>query len=148
MLISWPRYIPPGTTTDKLSAFWDWLPTFAELAGAKLPHSTKIDGISLAPLLTRNKKVKQGSHHYLFWEFTEGTPKMAIRFKHWKAIWFYEKDGITLKRTELYNLAKDPGEENNLASTYPETLKELATFRDAAHSESSAFPFQKPKSVR
>jgi len=144
MLISWPRYISPGTTTDKLSAFWDWLPTFAELAGVKLPDSIKIDGISLAPILTGNKKEKQDSHRYLFWEFTEGTPKMAVRFRHWKAIWFYEKDGRTLKQAELYNLDKDPGEKNNLTAIYPEILKELAKFRDTAHSESAAFPFQKP----
>ena len=142
MLLSWPRRVAPGTTTDELSAFWDWLPTFAELAGAKLPPSAEIDGISLAPLLLGGPN-PHPLRRTLFWEFTEGHPRMAVRSGRWKAIWFYEKDGRTLRRAELYDLDVDPGETRDLSAAHPETLEELARQRDAAHVESEAFPFRR-----
>ena len=85
MLVSWPKGISAGTETAELSAFWDWMPTFAELAGVKLPEEWPIDGMSLVPLLTGNT-AKQKHHEYLYWEFTEGKPRKALRKGKWKVI--------------------------------------------------------------
>ncbi len=60
----WPGRIAAGQTSDELAAFWDFLPTFAELAGIRPPRPT--DGVSLVPTLLGQGK--QQSHGYLyFW---------------------------------------------------------------------------------
>jgi arylsulfatase A-like enzyme len=58
----WPGKIKPGQTSDHLGAFWDMMPTFAELAGIQPP--SPIDGISIVPTLL--DKGKQAEHKYLF----------------------------------------------------------------------------------
>jgi len=47
MIAKWTGKIKPGTTTDHISAFWDVLPTFAEVADAQAPEG--IDSIILFP---------------------------------------------------------------------------------------------------
>jgi arylsulfatase A len=51
MIARWPGKVPAGTTSDHISAFWDMLPTFCELAGAEVPDKT--DGISIVAHATR-----------------------------------------------------------------------------------------------
>jgi len=65
----WPGRIKPGGTSEELLAFWDFMPTFAELAGIKPPQP--IDGISFVPTLT--EEGQQVSHKYLY--FTMGSSK-------------------------------------------------------------------------
>jgi len=69
----WPGTIAPGRTSDHLSAFWDVMPTFAELAGIKPP--APIDGISMVPTLTG--KGEQAEHKYLY--FGAGKKRLIIR---------------------------------------------------------------------
>ena len=47
MIVKWPGKIAAGSTSDHVSAFWDWLPTFADILGEKEPAG--IDGVSLLP---------------------------------------------------------------------------------------------------
>jgi len=141
MLVCWPKYVKPGSETDHISAFWDWLPTFAELAGVKIPADAEIDGISMAPLLTGNE-VKQKKHDYLYWEFTEGKPRKAIRAGKWKAILNYEADGKTLLKSELFDLSRDIEETENLAGKYPEKMKELTDLIESARTESRIYLFR------
>lgn len=49
-LVVWPGHVPAGRTIRNPSAFWDWMPTFVELAG--LPAPAASDGVSLVPTLT------------------------------------------------------------------------------------------------
>ena len=76
MIAKWPKTIPPGTQTDHISAFWDILPTFAELAGGDVPKD--IDGISMVPALM-GKSNGQKQHKHLYWEFHEQNGKQAVR---------------------------------------------------------------------
>ena len=69
----WPGTISPGRTSDHLSAFWDIMPTFAELAGVKPP--APIDGISMAATLL--DKGEQKKHNYLY--FGAGKRRLIIR---------------------------------------------------------------------
>ena len=141
MLVQWPKVIPAGSQTDEISAFWDWLPTFAELAGTKVPAGWKMDGISLAPLLT-GKPANQKHHKYIYWEFVEGKPRKAVRSGKWKAIWWYAPDGKTIKKSELFDVSKDIGEKNNIAAGHPEKMQELARMREAAHADSDIYLFK------
>ncbi len=69
----WPGTIDAGGTSDRLSAFWDFLPTFAELAGISPP--APLDGISIVPtLLGRGEQIE---HKYLYFRF--GSKRRIIR---------------------------------------------------------------------
>ena len=128
---SWKGKIIPGTISDHPSAFWDYLPTFCEIAQIEPPAN--IDGISFLPSLLGEEQVQ--THEYLYWEFTEGGPKQAIRKGDWKAIRFLFEE-----RTELYNLTIDIGENHDVSSQYPEKVTELIRLMEEAHYQSELFP--------
>ncbi len=135
MLIRWPGKVKAGSESDHISAFWDILPTFAEIAGAENPEG--IDGMSFLPSLL-GKKQKQ--HEYLYWEFHEQGGKIAVRMGNWKAVKL-NIDKTPQGVTELYNLSTDIGETNNIASSNPETVKQMEEIMKKAHIPSIDFPF-------
>lgn len=122
-LAYWPGTIAAGSTSDHISAFWDLLPTLADLADAPIPEGT--DGISMVPTLLG--KGRQRKHDYLYWEFHEGNSKQAVRMGKWKAIQLAPSEPIA-----LYNLDRDLGETKNLAAEHPEIVARAeAIFREA-----------------
>ena len=129
----WDGKIKPGSKTDHISAFWDFLPTACEIAGIS-PTDDSIDGISyLATLLGK----KQEKHNYLYWEFNEWQgPIQAIRKDQWKAVRFLGKP------LELYNVIKDPGEEDNLAGKEAKVVKEMEKLFAEARSDNEFFPLK------
>jgi arylsulfatase A-like enzyme len=134
-IAKWPGRIPAGTTSAFAGAFWDVLPTLAALTGVKRPA---FDGISFLPTLQQQPQKEK--HNFLYWEFYENGFKQAVRKAEWKAIRFY--NGAHPLRTELYNLADDIGEKNNLASRYPDKVMELEALMDAAHQPAENSLFQ------
>ena len=131
----WPGKIAANTFSDHLSAFWDVMPTFAEISGATLPGTT--DGISFLPTLLGTKGQRQ--HDYLYWEFHEGGGSMAIRQGNWKAIRLnLQKQGSTI--TELYDLSNDLAEEHNVAAQHPELVSKLEQLMLRSHTPSKIFP--------
>src|SRR5262249_53733407 len=100
MIARWPGRVKAGAVSEQVWAFWDFLPTAAELAGAKTPE--ELDGISMAPALLGGK---QKDHDFLYWEFHERGSKQAVRTGDWKAV--RPKLGGPL---ELYDLKADIGE--------------------------------------
>jgi arylsulfatase A len=134
----WPGVIKPATQSDFVGAFWDLLPTFAELAGAKTP--SKIDGISFVPSLTG--KGQQKTHDYLYWEFHEGGGKQAVRQGNWKAVRLQASSDPN-GPIELYDLSKDPAETHDIASKYPDKVRYLSKLMAQSHTESALFPFAK-----
>ena len=135
MLVKWPGKVSPGSVNNHLSAFWDILPTFAEITGAVIPNGT--DGISLLPSLLGRKQIE---HDYLYWEFHEQGGKTAIRMGKWKAVRL-NTDNDSLAVTELYDLSADPGETINIASLHPETVTNIENLMVQAHIKSKDFPF-------
>jgi arylsulfatase A-like enzyme len=137
-MIAWmPEKIAAGKTTDLVSAFWDIMPTMADLIGRDLP---KTDGISLLPTLFA--KGEQEQHEYLYWEFHELGGRQALRRGDWKIIRQPIKNAEKTS-VELYNLADDIHEDENLSEKYPDKLKELEMLLDNARTESSLFNFGK-----
>lgn len=120
MIATWPGKIKPGSISDHPSAFWDVLPTMAEITGRKLPE--KVDGISFLPTLLGNKKQKQ--HDFLYWEFHERKGRVAIRKGDWKGVRYNVADDPA-SPLELYDLSRDPGETTNIAGQHPEVVAEL-----------------------
>mgnify|MGYP006279312417 CR=1 FL=1 len=136
MIAWWPGTISPGSISNHVSAFWDMMPTFAELSGADVQIET--DGISLVPELTGRSK-SQRKHEYLYWEFHEQGGKQAIRKGDWKAV----RLNVRLfpgNEVALYNLGKDPGETNDVSSEYPAMARELKMMMEEVRSESDVFP--------
>ncbi|GAB3925959.1 arylsulfatase [Larkinella terrae] len=136
----WPGIIKPGTKNDYIGAFWDLLPTFAELAGTKAP--TAIDGISFVPALTG--KGVQKKHDYLYWEFHERGGSQAVRQGNWKAVRL-NAAAHPGGAVELYDLSKDPAETTNLAGSQPDKANELGRLMNESHLASALFPFGNEK---
>ena len=139
MIAFWEGKIVAGSTSEHISAFWDFLPTVAEISGVKTPEN--IDGISYLPELL-GKEQKQ--HEYLYWEFHELGGRQALRKGDWKLV-SYQVFDPAKTTIELYNLAEDIGEVNNVAEKHPEIVKELSELMKTARTENVDFPFQLPK---
>tara|TARA_R110002111_G_scaffold261984_1_gene336596 strand:+ start:62771 stop:64138 length:1368 start_codon:yes stop_codon:yes gene_type:complete len=112
LIVKWPDKIQADSTSDHISAFWDFLPTTCELTGIKPPQN--IDGISYLPTLLGKT---QPTHETLFWKYRE---KLALRAGKWKAVQTSAK-----KSLELYNLDSDIGEHHNLADQHPEIVASM-----------------------
>ncbi|MGQ9916919.1 MAG: arylsulfatase [Bryobacteraceae bacterium] len=130
MLARWPSRIRPGQTSDFPWAFWDILPTFAELAGAQAPPG--LDGMSVVPALLGQP---QKPHEYFYWEFHEGGFSQAVRMGPWKGI----RKGLD-GPVELYNLVDDLGERRNLAQDEPGVAASIARLMQDARTESEFWP--------
>jgi arylsulfatase A len=143
MIAWWPGRIKANMKSDLISAFWDVMPTIAELAGIKSPEN--MDGISFLPtLLGKNVQKK---HDYLYWEFHELGGRQAIRKNNWKLVRYnvLKADKIT---TELYDLNSDPGETSNVANQHPEVVKEMLDLMSKARTPSDIFTFDSPTVIR
>jgi arylsulfatase A-like enzyme len=138
LIARWPGKIREATTTGYISAFWDMLPTFAELGKAsKIPQT---DGISLVPLLLNRGEQKK--HDYLYWEFSSLGGKQAVRMGDWKGIKLNVQDDPE-KPIELYNLKSDPSEERDVATQNPGIDSQITEIMKQAHTSSEAFPLFK-----
>ncbi len=142
MIARWPGHIAPGQTSDFVWAFWDFLPTAAELAGTSAPE--KIDGISVAQVLLTppDEKPTTEPHKFLYWEFHERGFQQAVRMGQWKAI--RTKLGQPLV---LYNLSKDIGEKHNVAREHGKIVAEIEAFLKTpeARTDSPDWPVHPPK---
>ena len=134
LIARWPGKITPGTQSALISAQWDMLPTFCELAGVDSPPG--LDGISLVPTLLSQGKQRQ--HAFLYWEFHEQGGKQAVRLGRWKGV------RLNLKKNpqspiQLYDLSDDVGETTDVAAAHPNVVANIRQAMQASHTESSVF---------
>ncbi|MEU9467380.1 sulfatase-like hydrolase/transferase [Streptomyces avermitilis] len=133
-LIAWsPKRVASGTTA-RPTPLTDLLPTLAELAGAPAPSD--LDGLSLAPLLRGTRDAARHDHLYFYRNHSGVTPRAdavddgrarraaeALRRGDWKAVRFAPGQDRRAPDdrwdVELYDLAKDPGEQDDLAAARP-----------------------------
>ena len=137
MIVRYPNHVKAGTTTNHISAFWDIMPTLADITHSAIPTNEVTDGISFLPTLL--DKGKQKEHEYLYWEFHEGGGRLALREGDWKmdVLNAISKDK---EKIELYNLADDLGETNNLANANPEKTKQMYDKLKSIRTVSDNFP--------
>lgn len=135
--IKWPGVVKPGTKSDTPIIAVDLYPTFCAITGSPLPGDQTLDGVNLVPLFKGEGDLKQRA---LFWHFPaylqsyngvygeqrdpiyRSRPCGVIRYGDWKLHEYFEygEDGL-----ELYNLADDVGERENLAVKNPAKAKQL-----------------------
>ena len=135
-IVRWPAGIKSGIRSEQTFAFWDLLPTFAELVETEKPEET--DGISFLPTLLGNDQ--QEIHKYLYWEFFELGGRQAILKDHWKAVKLNVRGPAEQVIFELYNLALDPEEKTNVAGTNPELVNEFESLFLSAREEFGVTP--------
>jgi arylsulfatase A-like enzyme len=139
LIVRWPGIVRSGAVTNQVGAFWDFLPTAAELAGVACPGDT--DGLSLVPTL--RGRGDQMQHEFLYWEFHERGSKQAVRYGDWKAI-----RPITGGPLELYDLHADPAEMKNVAAAHPEVVSRIEAYLKTARTASPQWPLQSAPKTR
>lgn len=144
LVVRWPKTVKPGTTCDVPVISTDFYPTPLAACGLESIPGQHKDGTSFLGLLKNPSARHERAPlvwHYPHWGNQGGIPSSAIRDGDWKLIEFYWKKGI-----ELYNLAKDPGEQHNLATKNPAKVAELKALLDASLRDTDALmPIPNPK---
>jgi arylsulfatase len=147
-IMRWPDVVPAGTVCNKLACGMDILPTLAAITGARLPDK-KIDGVSILPLMLGD--INAAPRHSFYYYYQQNSLE-AVQEDFWKLVLPHSgrsyvgvepgKDGwpgktlnVKIKEAELYDLRRDPGERYNVASMYPEIIKELQLLADEARKD-------------
>jgi arylsulfatase A-like enzyme len=129
-IANWKGRIKPGQVSDHSWAFWDFLPTAAELAGIQPPP--RLDGISFLPALTGGN---QKAHDYLYWEFFEGGFQQAVRQGDWKLV-----RQAPRQQLELFDLKADLTESHNVAAQRPDVVAKMQALFKSARVDHPQFP--------
>lgn len=133
-IIRWPGVVPAGRISDEPWAFWDFLPTCAELSGGKIPDDTQTDGVSLVPFIKGGSVPKR---ECFYWELHESASIQAVRWEDWKAV----RNGPS-KAIEIYDLKMDVAEAHDLAAARPELVARAQELMAAAHVDDPNFPMR------
>lgn len=143
-LVRWKGRIAPGSLSDRVTGFEDWLPTLLELIGEPASTPTGIDGISFAPTLLGKR---QEARPFLYRESPGYGGQQCARIGDWKAIRTNLNDKARSRDArsaapELYKIARDPAETNNVARQHPEIVQRLSALMQQQHVKSPLFPIR------
>ncbi|MDP7205592.1 MAG: sulfatase-like hydrolase/transferase, partial [Pirellulaceae bacterium] len=137
----WPEKIAAGSHSDRLALTMDLFATVCETAGVRIQHT--IDGESILPTLLGESQ--PASERDLFFHRREGGERYggltihAIRRGDWKLL-----QNSPFAPMELYNLASDPGEENDLATDNRKVYREMLSALRVQFQRGGAVPWQRP----
>ena len=129
-IVKWGDVVKPATRNDNCIIVEDLYPTILDMAGIKqynVPQT--VDGIDIVPLM-QGKTDRRFADRNLVWNFPNVWDgfgpgvnlNCAIRRGDWKLIYYYATG-----RKELFNIAQDISENNNLADDNPEKVKQLSS---------------------
>ena len=120
-VIRWPEKIPAGINLDQAMTVMDVFPTLAKAAGVSPQNQLEFDGIDMTPALLDNKEVSRDDTIFFASEIPlYNSFGFTAIDGDWKLVQWLTMDPMTTTVThELYNLAEDLGEYNNLASKHP-----------------------------
>ena len=136
-LARWPGQMPAGRVTDEPWAFWDFLPTAAELAGTSVPKGVPTDGYSLVSFLKGGPAPKRD---YFYWELHEGASIQAVRWGDWKAV----KNGPS-QPVEIYDLKNDTAETTDVAGEKPQLVAKAEALMRTARVDDPNWPLRDRK---
>jgi len=136
--------IKPNSRCDVNVVGYDFLPTFADLAGASSSLSKAVDGVSFKPLLLGQPVPESYINRQIFFHYPhyrESAPSSALVVGQMKLMYFYEHPDQYFQ----YDLSKDPGERNNIFTTNPEKSKQMfSQLMDGLKSFGAYFPKPNP----
>jgi len=145
-VVRWPGVIEPGRVSDEIICHNNLMATCAEILGAKLPDDADVDSFSILPVL-RGEETTEPSHPFVIHHSISG--RFAIRKGDWKFIaakgsggWSKGGDG---KPAQLYNMATDRKESNNLVDEKPEIAANLTQLLETAIANGRTTPGPKQK---
>jgi arylsulfatase A-like enzyme len=115
-LANWPGHLSTGTSFNEMMHVVDWFPTLAKLAGGSTAQCKPLDGLDVWPALSEGKTSPRTEIVYNVEPF-----RAAIRQGDWKLVW----RTVLPRSVELYNIANDPSEKENLAVQHPEKVLSL-----------------------
>ncbi len=122
LIVKYPPMVKPGTLSHEPTISYDFHPTFVSLAEGSLPANQTIDGVDLVPLFKHpSSRLSRPAIHWHYPHYHHGRPASAIRAREWKLIEYLDGSGDI----ELYQIRKDIGESNNLATQRPARSKAL-----------------------
>lgn len=139
-IVRWDNHVTKGSTSNHISAFWDFMPTIAEVL--KMKPAENCDGISFLPTLTG--KDGQKEHDYIYHETYEQGGKQSIIKDGWKLIRLNLNHPNKIVE-ELYCLEMDTQEKTNLADRFPGKVEELRRLAAYAHTPSEIFNWEDNK---
>jgi arylsulfatase A len=141
-IVRWKGRVQPGSVSDRVTGFEDWMPTLLELTGLNEEAPAKLDGISFAPTLLGRT---QPPRPFLYREFPAYGGQQCVRMGDWKGIRqkliARGKKAQPNMHIELYDLAGDPHETTDVSAQHPEIVAQMERLMREQHTPSSAFPF-------
>lgn len=137
MIVRWPGVVKPATTSGQLVQLSDFMATFADLLGAKLPTTAGEDSISFLPVL---RGVDQPVHDFIISASSPGV--LTVRRGPWKFIAGNGAADAGGKKSngELYNLSDDLGETKNLYNRNPRIVADLTALLEKAVDDGRTTP--------
>jgi arylsulfatase A-like enzyme len=134
--IRYPDGFKGNKEINTLSAHLDVLPTLADLIGFEMPKDRKIDGQSMVPLINGGKESHQDRSYFAYWtrKYPELYENISIQKAGWKLV---GNTGYNagIESFDLFDLSKDPYEQQNLSGTNPAKAQELKSELDKVYQE-------------
>ncbi len=156
--VRWDGVLEPGHTAKQVAAHFDLMPTLLDACNVDAPEGVEFDGVSLLPQLrgAHVRPVRPGDERPVVIQAHRGTKpsrynNFMLRQGDWKLLNSTRPWRVQVEKDptfELYNIAEDPGEADNLAEKHPEKLAELKAAYDAwfddVHNSFKARAFPQP----
>ena len=143
LIVRWKGHVPANTTSTYVSGHEDWMPTLLALAGATNALPPGVDGINFAPTLLGGQ---QAERPFLYREFHGYGGQQSVRVGDWKLLKRNLLGGTAKKpltpTLELYNLATDLAERDNVVAAHPDIVAKLEKIMVEQHTPSKEFPFK------
>lgn len=139
-VVRWKGRIKPGSASDRVTGFEDWMPTLLELVGGAMPKG--IDGISFAGTLLGKE---QPERPFLYREFPAYGGQQSVRVGDWKVVRQNllpgKKKAPVVSKTELYDLKTDLAESTDVSAQHPDVVAKAEAIMREQHVPSADFPF-------
>lgn len=120
MFFHWPNHVPAGKKYDHPVTALDFYPTFAGLAGAKIPEDKDLDGKDIWDAFLADESPRKGEIFYSI-RHNQGFSDVGARRDQWKVL----RTGK--EPWKLYNVDEDPSEQRDLSARHPETLRQMVS---------------------
>jgi arylsulfatase A-like enzyme len=137
-VVRWPGRVPAGSKCDEITCTMDLLPTFAALAGAKVPADRIIDGKGIWPLLSGKNGAKTPHEVFYYYQMDQ---LQAVRSGKWKLhVAMKDKQRnwggpVGPSPVKLFDLENDIGEKKNIAGEHPDVVRRLNALADKARED-------------